>query len=184
LQKIIEKKNNLNKISPIKDLHNKFANNVYNIKSGSSGREIFKTPIPPLTNEIVNLVPFSKMKPNKQEKSNLEILISNNESSNKILKMGNLKMLSPWNFFDNRKIILYKNLNFEYYDIERNELKGTISLNSDFTATKKNTCEFDLVSKGKVYSFISRKEEDVKDWVNLINKTVNETNKNCLRKST
>lgn len=187
MQKKIEKKNNLKEISPNKNLKPTCTNSAYNMKSGSSGKDIFKTPMSPIitnTAEKINLIPYSKMKPKKQEKTNLEILLSNNQSLNKVLKMGNLKMLSPWNFYDNRKMIFYKNLNFEYYDIEKNELKGTINLNSDFTAIRKDTFQFDLVSKGKIFSFISRKEEEIKDWIDIINKTINESKRNWLRKST
>lgn len=186
LQKKLEEKNKLKKISPLKIIipTTILTSNAYAPKSGSSSRDIFKTPIAPMQNEKLNLIPFSKMKPNnKPEKSNLEILLTNDESANKVNKIGNLKMLSPWNFFDNRKIIFYKNLNFEYYDVDRNELKGTINLNSDFTVVKKDTFQFDLVAKGKVFSFISRKEEDIKDWVEVINKTIVESKRKWLRKS-
>jgi len=91
-------------------------------------------------------------------------------------------MLSNWNFFDNRKIIFYKNLIFEYYDPEKNELKGTISLNTDFIAKKKDNFQFDLINKAKIYSFISRREEEINEWVDIINSNIYEFKKNKFKR--
>lgn len=89
-----------------------------------------------------------------------------------ILKIGNLKMLGPWCFYDTRKIILYKNLNLEYYDADKNEIKGIIHINQDFIAVKKDKVIFDLICKEKTFSFICRKEEEAQSWVDIINRNI------------
>jgi len=165
-----------------KHIQDKQSNNIFN-KPSNTTKYIYHVPIELVNQQKINIIPLNKQIKIKEEKTNLEILISNNESEEKILKIGNLKMLSSWKFFDNRKIIFYKNLNFEYYDTDKNELKGIIDLKIDSTAMKKDNFQFDLVAKGKVFSFISRREEDIKEWVEIINKSINE-HKKCKFKKT
>ncbi len=181
MQKKIEEKEKEKKIPANLVPICNFNNNLKIPKPGNSTKNTYQIPIA-INQNKKDIVPYI-MIPSKQEKSNLEILFINDESANKVIKIGNLKMLSPWNIFDNKKIIFYKNLNFEYYDPNKNELKGNIYLNQGFTAKKTNNFQFDLVAIEKVYSFNSRKEDEIKEWVEIINKNINEYKKNKLNKS-
>ena len=86
-------------------------------------------------------------------------------------------------FWDNRKIIFYKNLNFEYFEMDKNELKVKIQITIDFKAVMKNENQFDLISSEKTYSFFSKKEGEISNWVDLINKNIEQdSRKGCILK--
>lgn len=82
-------------------------------------------------------------------------------------------MLSPWNFYDKRKIIFYKDLSLEFYDLEKNEIKGSIIITPDFLAIQRDKFHFDLTSLRITYSFLSKDEKEVKCWVDVINNNRN-----------
>jgi len=121
----------------------------------------------------INAKKVGELDSSGEESNNEETTEVNTEIVDKVIKEGIINKKSGWLFYKKCKLELISNSQLAYYDSKTKVLKGTILLREDAKVKKETDKKFVVVVTGKKYRFEGSTLDDTKEWIEAINKAIN-----------